>query len=192
MNKKDIDLSGQIFGKWTVVAFSHYGHNSVKYYKCLCECGTEKLVIGHSLTNGRSKSCGCHKSDLLKQKMRGPDPQLVTPRKIWKARYSDGCSFETFLIVSQQPCYYCGSPPSNLSNSYIDRIKSGRVAKDWFDQCWFKYNGLDRIDPSKSHLEDNIVPCCIKCNQAKNDMTLEEFKIWLNQIYQNFILNNGR
>ena len=39
----------------------------------------------------------------------------------------------------------------------------------------FSYNGLDRIDSTKSHSLYNVVPCCLLCNKAKNNSTQEEF-----------------
>lgn len=50
-----IDLTGQKFGKWTVLCES----TTQKGWKCRCECGTESVVLGQSLREGRSKSCGC-------------------------------------------------------------------------------------------------------------------------------------
>ena len=183
------DLSGQKFGKLTVVEFSHYGKNSAPFYYCRCECGNEKTIRALGLLNGRTVSCGCFGKEVRKRKR--TNGELVTARKIWSGRYSDGCSFEKFLELSQQPCYYCGAVKYSKYNGYIDRLKSGRVEKDWFDQCWWSYNGIDRLDPTKPHIEDNIVPCCILCNQAKNDMTVEEFREWLIRIYDRFIIGKS-
>lgn len=37
--------------------------------------------------------------------------------------------------------------------------------------------GCDRIDNSKGHTKDNVVPCCIECNTARNNyFTYEEMK----------------
>ena len=47
------DLSGQVFGEWTVLEYDTNGK-----YKCRCSCGTIKSISGYSLRNGKSKSCG--------------------------------------------------------------------------------------------------------------------------------------
>ena len=52
------DLTGQTFGKRTVVSFAGRSNRSYKWL-CKCECGTEKAVIGSNLTSGKTKSCGC-------------------------------------------------------------------------------------------------------------------------------------
>ena len=56
------NLSGQVFGYWTVIKDSGERTKDRNIlWLCKCQCGTEKLVIGSSLTRGLSKSCGCLK-----------------------------------------------------------------------------------------------------------------------------------
>lgn len=58
------DLTGQKFGKLTVVARSDKKDSSGNYYwLCNCECGTTNHeVSGHHLKGGRILSCGCLRS----------------------------------------------------------------------------------------------------------------------------------
>jgi hypothetical protein len=53
------DLSGQQFGKWTVLRWAETISFSRQRWLCRCSCGTERTVIGNTLINGTSKSCGC-------------------------------------------------------------------------------------------------------------------------------------
>ena len=60
-------------------------------------------------------------------------------------------TIEDMLEIMSKPCIYCGD---------INRI------------------GCDRIDNNKGHTKDNVVPCCVDCNKARNDnFTFEEMKI---------------
>ena len=54
------DLTGMKFGKWVVLerAQDKSRSNGAKWL-CQCECGTQKIVWGKYLRNGRSQSCGC-------------------------------------------------------------------------------------------------------------------------------------
>lgn len=55
-----IDHTGQTFGRLLVLRpaeESRYGGK--KAFVCLCECGTEKIIVGTSLRRGLSRSCGC-------------------------------------------------------------------------------------------------------------------------------------
>jgi len=61
-----IDLTGQQFGRWRVLAIHperrRYGKNSKSIFvlwRCRCDCGVEGIVFGCNLRRGLSKSCGC-------------------------------------------------------------------------------------------------------------------------------------
>ena len=57
-NKKNI--IGQKFGLWTVLEeLPERNENQKIVYKCKCDCGTIKNVVGGNLLNGLSQSCGC-------------------------------------------------------------------------------------------------------------------------------------
>lgn len=53
------DLTGQKFGRWTVLNYDHTDRSRSAYWMCKCECGNTKVVKSASLRAGRSKSCGC-------------------------------------------------------------------------------------------------------------------------------------
>lgn len=53
------DISGQKFGRLTVLDKLHNHHKRNTYWLCVCECGNLVEVQGSTLKNGRSKSCGC-------------------------------------------------------------------------------------------------------------------------------------
>lgn len=57
------DLSGMKFGRWTVLyqaddKIQPSGKHTTMWH-CICDCGNEKDVLGSSLKNGKSTSCGC-------------------------------------------------------------------------------------------------------------------------------------
>ena len=58
------DLTGQIFGRLTVIRFERIarsdetGPRGAKWL-CRCECGKEKVVAASSLRKGKARSCGC-------------------------------------------------------------------------------------------------------------------------------------
>lgn len=56
---RSTDLTGQKFGRWTVVGTDKREYGKHTRYICKCECGTEKSVSGPSLKIGSSLSCGC-------------------------------------------------------------------------------------------------------------------------------------
>ena len=79
-------------------------------------------------------------------------------------------SEEKFFKTVTSNCFWCGSAPYQ---------KLGKI----------KYMGVDRIDSSIGYLNDNVLPCCKKCNYAKRDMSFEEFDNWVKSIveHHNFL-----
>ena len=56
MSKKLPDLTGEHFGRWTVIEYAGRGNHGEVQYKCRCDCGTERVLRRTSLTSGNSKS----------------------------------------------------------------------------------------------------------------------------------------
>lgn len=66
MGSNVIDLTGQTFGRWKVLRRSdHRGGEARWVVQCGCKTATTKEVRGSVLRDGRSKSCGCLKTEGL-------------------------------------------------------------------------------------------------------------------------------
>jgi len=59
-----VDMSGQAFGRWTVLSRVNNGKLRDAYWLCRCQCGKEHSVQGKSLRRGDSRSCGCLRREL--------------------------------------------------------------------------------------------------------------------------------
>lgn len=59
---RGVDLSGQRFGRYTVIKESEKAGKNRKW-ECLCACGTVKTVFHNALTTGRVVSCGCYNKE---------------------------------------------------------------------------------------------------------------------------------
>lgn len=57
------DLTGKRFGKLIAKEYSHCDKKNRSYWKCVCDCGSEKTINTASLKSGRSKSCGCRQGN---------------------------------------------------------------------------------------------------------------------------------
>ena len=62
--KPHTDLTGQHFGRWTVLGKVEHEVGKHPVWECQCECGTIKAVSHSSLLNGKSLSCGCLRVDM--------------------------------------------------------------------------------------------------------------------------------
>jgi hypothetical protein len=54
------ELSGNVYGRLTVISFSHMV-GEASYWNCICTCGTQKKVRRNRLTCGVTVSCGCYR-----------------------------------------------------------------------------------------------------------------------------------
>ena len=92
------DLTGQSFGKLTVIQSLETGSRGGIKWLCKCECGNEIVSRQKGLTSGNNKSCGCLRTESLiaRNKSRAKD---LTNRKFGKwvvlslqaHRSKDGC-----------------------------------------------------------------------------------------------------
>lgn len=57
------DLTGQIFGRLTIVKFSH--RTTSTYWICRCECGNIVTVSAGNLNGGSTNSCRCLQNEML-------------------------------------------------------------------------------------------------------------------------------
>lgn len=102
------NLTGQKFGRWTVIAPAHKRHRQ-QYCTCRCECGTIRDVELTQLKNGSSQSCGCSRN-----KSKG----LVGKR------YNHLTVIDTFAYKHRTFCI-CRCDCGNLTTVRADALKSG-------------------------------------------------------------------
>lgn len=82
-----IDITGSVFGKWTVISFSHYrrtGSSGCPMWNCICHCGTERVVSGTSLRTGHTASCGCIKRETTARRNTSHGRSKTHLYMIWK------------------------------------------------------------------------------------------------------------
>ena len=64
---KAIDLTGQRFGRLTVIAKAEKPEGAAStslFWLCRCDCGTEKIISSNVLRQGKAQSCGCYNKDI--------------------------------------------------------------------------------------------------------------------------------
>lgn len=57
-----LDLIGHRFGKLLVLDYDLNDQRKGTVFKCICECGKEKSILGRQLNQGCHKSCGCSRT----------------------------------------------------------------------------------------------------------------------------------
>lgn len=181
-----IDIVGEKFGEWTVVEKAGYNKHKALLWRVSCSCGSIALRTKNNLKH--SNSCGCKTKERMSLARRGKPSTArkaygVSTFNMLRRRYvnrakekdieyslSDNFLKDTF----KKDCMYCGSPPKSVMRT-----------KETYGE--YVYNGLDRIDSSQGYTEDNVVACCTRCNQMKNDMSVPEFFKKIGEVYARWI-----
>lgn len=163
------NILDQKFGRLTVVEFVGITNRAARW-RCICDCGNEKITYGCSLRTGVTKSCGCYNKDIAKTRGRKTEFGATCTNDVFcfyrnhakKANRDFEFSKEEFRNLIIQSCVYCGDALTN-------ERKSPRSYGE------FKYTGLDRVDSSKGYTKENTVPCCSMCNYMKRHHSTETF-----------------
>jgi len=168
-------LIGKRFGRLLVVGKAPSKHGYARWW-CLCDCGKTKDVSGTGLNNRHTKSCGCLRREVCKQRalLNAQSNTLdigVCARNLLYAVYRHNAEIrnrefsltpEQFQDLTSSNSIYCGLEPSSV---YKPNYKHGE----------YRYNGVDRVDNAQGYAMSNCVPCCKICNWMKRTQTSEEF-----------------
>jgi hypothetical protein len=172
------DLTGMTFGKLHVIKESGSKHGTIVWL-CKCDCGKTTKVIGNTLRDGRTKSCGCGIGESIRKRLEFPNNEGLF-RSLYRARRSDSLrreipfelSMEEFREIIHYNCEYC-----NIKPSQIYRVSSKTKI--------YLYNGIDRVDNSKGYRPSNCVACCGTCNTMKGQLSLLQFLKQIHKIAKN-------
>ncbi len=62
-----IDMTGETFGRYTVLAYEGKTKDRKSLWRCKCECGNVRVVLGKHLRSGHTASCGCYAKDRIRE-----------------------------------------------------------------------------------------------------------------------------
>lgn len=167
MGRKAIDITGNKYGKLSVIKKSHSTKMGM-YWECQCECGEICYATQTDLNRGRRNFCEkcndekSHNSILT-------DLYFRYKRGGLKRKHVFKLTITEFKRIISQNCVYCGIEPKQIH--YKKGMRYSLI-----------YNGIDRQNNNIGYTLDNSVACCKFCNLAKSRFDLNEFIEWLNTI----------
>lgn len=65
MHHRAVNMSGQRFGRLVALEPMHVRSGGAIMWKCVCDCGKTKEILGPSLRSGATQSCGCLRRELV-------------------------------------------------------------------------------------------------------------------------------
>jgi len=155
------DITGQVFGKLTVIKRDGYIKDK-RAWLCCCDCGGTTRLPTAYITAGKTKSCGC--LGKFKEGEASFNQLFGQYKKHAEQRNLDfRLSKKEFRTLTQQNCFYCDSKPQG---------KCGTTKRN---NGIYIYSGIDRVDNSKGYIIDNCVPCCKVCNYMKLTSSKDNF-----------------
>jgi len=111
------------------------------YWKCICECGNEIIVEKTQLRSGKTKSCGCYRDELSRQ--RSIDRELSKKGYDWKKENPDE-AYDGYINAKLSKNNTSGTKGVSWDNSRMKWIAHISINK--------KHVGLGRYEK----LEDAI------------------------------------
>lgn len=168
---------------WTFIEEAHSNSNTGRrYVKAKCVCGKEKIICINNVRCGNSNCCGSFPCGKKIKRSRDVEVGYRSILYVYKKHAKErnfifNLDYDYFKELTKGNCHYCGIEPIQvyqLKNRITGKIRSGIP---------INYNGIDRIDSTKGYIIDNVVTCCKICNRAKSNLSLTEFKEWINKIY---------
>ena len=176
MVKEARDLTGKTFGKLTVIERAQPNKQKRTRWHCECECGNAVVVSDWNLVSGLTKSCGCLRRETaseMHKKSHGEASFNALFSTYKRHANAQNVAFELsedeFRQLISSDCFYCGSAPSNV---FKNKSGNGDLI----------YNGIDRLDPTKGFVIDNVVPACADCNCAKGTRSVDDFIAWIKRV----------
>lgn len=155
---KVIDLAGKRFGRLAVLHRVENTKAGQSQWMCKCDCGTQLVVAGQSLRNGRSKSCGCKRAETAKKRLKkfneyrlngnvvyvklsNTDREMIVDEDVWNAGAKDFCWYLTRAgyAATQIPVqrsntlfhvYAFPNCPDGLVRDHIDGNKLNNVREN--------------------------------------------------------------
>lgn len=164
---------GKKFNKLTVIEFSHSDALQHRMWKCICECGKEKIIPTRLL--GKQVSCGCFKNQGTfsgVEKITGTlycNMSCAAKRRGINFAVSVEYLWDLFIKQNKK----CA-----LSGLDLD-FGIGKDGKN-------RTASLDRIDSNKDYIEGNVQWVHRRINVMKQDMTTEQFIVLCNLVTSKF------
>lgn len=213
-------LVGNKYGRLTVIEHSHHvvaknGKGTKHYWKCLCECGNEKIVRSDSLTGGAIQSCGCLQKEKASKSNIGVRNDItgkrfgrlvaIKPLKrsqrgyIWLCDCDCGKPFEVLSAsLTSGKTTSCGCYSRELSTQRIIEVTKRNVGENHY---LYNPNLTDKEREDKRDTKENYQwrnsiykrdnYKCVKCGENTHDLRAHHIENYKDNPDKRYNIDNG-
>jgi len=162
------NLIGKKFQRLTVLELLPHPKGR-RLWKCLCDCGNEKIVSTAALNSKQCGSCGCLQIETTGNrfrkhgKYRTPEYRLLKDAKKRAKEFNREYNIELEDIIIPDICPILLIPiQSKIGNG------SGK--------CSGNSPSVDRVDSSRGYIKGNIRVISLNANRLKQNSTIEQLE----------------
>lgn len=178
------DLTGQKFGRLTVISYAGKNHRRYALWSCLCECGKTIIAVGSDLRSGHTQSCGCSRSDALSRYNKSEEKRAHTSELNKQYKKTHGMRYTRLYREWRSMINRCSSKNWRDYDNYGGRGIT--VCDEWKESFesfrdWALHNGyrddlsLDRCDVNGNYCPDNCrwITMAAQANNTRRSLYLE-------------------
>lgn len=124
--RKIIDLTGEKFGRLTVMYRVENSKSNKSRWHCKCDCGNECDALAGNLKNGHTQSCGCYNKDCAHKRNKKSNEYTIVDDYII-AKTNNGIEFYIDIEDEQILKDYCWSISSNGYLIAYERLMGRKI-----------------------------------------------------------------
>lgn len=162
---KKIDLTGQRFGRLLYLEEAGRNKWGAVLWKCLCDCGTIRIVRRGHLRIGHTKSCGCLQKEVAsKTHYKHGLSYTKKYNKQWQKANRDKCN----AIGARYKAMKRDATPHDANMDKINLYYQECAAlNETFDRGDFEVDHIQPLSKGGLHHEDNLQILGRELNQEK-------------------------
>lgn len=100
---RSIDLTGQKFGRLTVIELAPREGSAFARWACICDCGAEKVVRGQHLRSGTISSCGCYQRECASKMGKSGNGRITHGEGSFKRQSPEYTSWRSMIERCRSP-----------------------------------------------------------------------------------------
>lgn len=133
---KALELTGQTFHRLTVLERSGKANDGRATWVCTCDCGNTIIVRGKDLRSGNTKSCGCYKNEVVKERSLIHGRSRTRLHNIWWGVYQRCCDKNSVsypgygakgITLCEDWKNFVNFLDWSISNGYNDNLSIDRI-----------------------------------------------------------------